>query len=65
MSSRLLLVLTTLWMSASPAIAALEPRPDRWSFVYAAYGAGLVLVAGYAVVVAARLVRAERSGGAS
>ena len=65
MSFRLLLVLSTVWMSASPAVAALEPRPDRWNFVYAAYVAGLLLVVGYAVFVAVRLMQAERRGGVS
>jgi hypothetical protein len=65
MSFRLLLVLTTVWLSAGPAAAAIEPRPDRWNFVYAAYVSGLLLVVGYAVFVAVRLIQAERRGGAS
>ncbi len=63
MNLRMTLVLTAAWMLASPAIAAIESRPDRWSFVYAAYAAGLLLVVGYAVFVAVRLIRAERQGG--
>lgn len=60
--SRWIPIMLAMLAFAEPAAAA-DARPDRWSFVYAAYAAGLLLVVGHAAATLVRLLRAEAAGG--